>query len=157
MPSRPVLPGAKNSCLPTPPPHQHIFSLCTLPAPSSEKSEKTLKRGGHWDFRYFGNFATSVLYFVISIQAVSVFIEFSTLYCGISRFFPPVLRFRVHPNKPMANIKQEETTCLLICFLSLILHTRNYLIARKCCLKWTDCKLAFGSSVGTIENILACV
>ena len=30
-------------------------------------------------------------------------------------------------------------------------------IARKCCLKGTDWKLAFGSSVGIIENILACV
>ena len=30
-------------------------------------------------------------------------------------------------------------------------------ITRKCCLKGTDWKLAFGSSVGIIEKILACV
>ena len=30
-------------------------------------------------------------------------------------------------------------------------------IARKCCLKGTDWKLAFGGSVGIIEKILACV
>ena len=40
--------------------------------------------------RYFGNFAASVRYFVLSIQAVSVFIEFSTRYCGISPFFPGI-------------------------------------------------------------------
>ena len=52
----------------------------------------TVKRG-HWDFRYcgvfvryFGNFAAAVRYFVLSIQSVSVFIEFLTRYCGISRF-----------------------------------------------------------------------
>ena len=38
--------------------------------------------------RYFGNFAASVRYFVLSMQAVSVFIEFLTRYCGISRFSP---------------------------------------------------------------------
>ena len=63
--------------------------------------------GEHWDFlycgivvffvRYFGNLAASVRYFVLSIQAVSVFIEFSTRYWGIS----PVLRFRVPPNVPL--------------------------------------------------------
>ena len=30
-------------------------------------------------------------------------------------------------------------------------------IARKCCLKGTDWKLAFGNSVGIIDKILACV
>ena len=30
-------------------------------------------------------------------------------------------------------------------------------ITRKCCLKGTDWKLAFGNSVGIIEKILACV
>ena len=30
-------------------------------------------------------------------------------------------------------------------------------IARKCCLKGTDWKLAFGGSVGQIEKLLACV
>ena len=44
-----------------------------------------------WFFvQYFWNFAASVRYFVLSIQAVSVFIEFSTRYCGISRFFPGI-------------------------------------------------------------------
>ena len=38
--------------------------------------------------RHFGSFDASVRHFVLSIQAVSVFIEFSTRYCGISRFFP---------------------------------------------------------------------
>ena len=37
--------------------------------------------------RYSVNCAASVRYCVLSIQAVSVFIEFSMRYCGISRFF----------------------------------------------------------------------
>ena len=38
-----------------------------------------------------------------------------------------------------------------------ILNIPEITIARKCCLKGTDWKLAFGDSVGIIEKILACV
>ena len=51
--------------------------------------------------------------------------------------------------------------CLLSCSKMTKIKYTNYqleiTITRKCCLKGTDWKLAFGSSVGIIENILACV
>ena len=39
----------------------------------------------------------------------------------------------------------------------MIINKLKITIARKCCLKGTDWKLTFGSSVGIIEKILACV
>ena len=46
---------------------------------------------------------------------------------------------------------------LHICTMYQLKFILEITIARKCCLKGTDWKLAFGSSVGIIENILACV
>ena len=50
--------------------------------------------------RYFSNFAASVQYFVLSIQTVSVFIEFSPRYCGISQFSPSYCGSEYPPPPP---------------------------------------------------------
>ena len=52
--------------------------------------------------RYFSNFAASVQYFVLSIQTVSVFIEFSPRYCGISQFSPSYCGSEYPPPPPNA-------------------------------------------------------
>ena len=59
--------------------------------------------------RYFSNFATSVRYFVLSIQAVSVFIEFSTRYCSISRFFPWYCGSEYPANVPLSMLSTKVT------------------------------------------------
>ena len=65
-----------------------------------------------------------------------------------------------YPNQTLVLTLTPRPRCLLIVSRSntcLILFKLEITIARECCLKGTDWKLAFGSSVSEIENICACV